>query len=76
MPINNSYNTLVEKRGKRTVKKLDMVMVREFLLSGMPLEEGMSEFFEESPYETEDSYTSKLERMSEIDNSQNLNLLK
>jgi hypothetical protein len=59
------------KKGKRTVKKLDMVMVREFLRSGMPLEEGISEFLEESPYETEDSYTSKLERMSEINQNSN-----
>jgi len=59
-------NFIGRKNGEIKVKERDIDMMREWVRSGMPVNEGYAEFVEESPYETEDSYTAKLERMSEI----------
>jgi CRISPR/Cas system-associated exonuclease Cas4 (RecB family) len=65
--INKFLRGIGRKKGERTVKEQDIVMMREFVRSGMPVDERVVDFFlEESPYETEDSYNSKLERMSEV----------
>lgn len=63
--IKNFLQGIGRKKRERTMKERDIIMIREFVRSGMPVDERVVEFLEESPYETEDSYTSKLERMSE-----------
>ncbi|MFC5732541.1 PD-(D/E)XK nuclease family protein [Cytobacillus gottheilii] len=64
--INNFLRGIGRKKGERMVKERDIIMMREFVRSGMPVDERVVEFLEESPYETEDSYRAKLERMSEF----------
>lgn len=64
--INNFLRGIGRKKGVRMVKERDIIMMREFVRSGMPVDERVVEFLEESPYETEDSYRAKLERMSEF----------
>ncbi|MBT2694635.1 PD-(D/E)XK nuclease family protein [Bacillus sp. ISL-55] len=66
MHINNFLQGIGRKKKERTMKERDIIMMREFVRSGMPVDERVVEFLEESPYETEDSYNSKLERMSEV----------
>lgn len=66
MHINNFLQGIGREKGERTMKERDIIMMREFVRSGMPVDERLVEFLEESPYETEDSYTSKIERMSEM----------
>lgn len=66
MHINNFLQGVGRKKGKRAVKERDIVMMREFVRSGMPVDERVIDFLEESPYETEDSHRSKVERMSEF----------
>jgi CRISPR/Cas system-associated exonuclease Cas4 (RecB family) len=64
--IKNFLKGIGKTEGDKKVKERDMIMMREWVRSGMPIQEGLAEFLEESPHETEDSYTSKLERMSEM----------
>jgi len=64
--INNFIKAIGRKEEVKKVKEKDIEMMRGWVRSGIPVDEGYAEFVEESPYETEDSYTSKLERMSEI----------
>lgn len=66
MHINNFLQGVGRKKGERAMKERDMVMMREFVRSGMPVDERVVDFLEESPYETEDSHRSKVERMSEF----------
>lgn len=47
------------------MKELDIEMMRELVRGGMPVDYEVEEFFQESLYATEDSYTYKLERLSE-----------
>lgn len=47
------------------MKKADIEMMREWVRSGMPVDEVIVDYVEENVYETEDSYRDKLERMSE-----------
>lgn len=47
------------------MKKADIETMREWVRSGMPIDESIQDYVEESVYETEDSYRDKLERMSE-----------
>jgi CRISPR/Cas system-associated exonuclease Cas4 (RecB family) len=64
--INNFLIGIGKKEGEKKVKERDIDMMREWVRSGISVDEGYAEFVEESPYETEDSYRSKLERMSEL----------
>lgn len=48
------------------MKERDIDMMREWVRSGLPVNEAYSETVEDSTFETEDSYTAKLERMSEF----------
>jgi len=66
MHINNFIQSIGRKKGERTVKERDLVMMRELLRSGMPIDDGLEEYLEESLYATEESHRSKVERMSEF----------
>lgn len=47
------------------MKQKDIEMVREWIRSGMIVDEAIEVYVEENPFETEGSYRNKLERMSE-----------
>lgn len=47
------------------MKQMDIELMREWVRSGMPVDDAVAEYLEEGPYETEDSYRIKLERLSE-----------
>lgn len=49
---------------EKALKEKDIELMREWVRSGMIVDDGLAEYVEESPYETEDSYRDKLERMS------------
>ena len=57
---------LIEKiKGEKPMEPKDIELMREWLRSGMPVDDAVAEYLEETPYETEDSYRIKSERLSE-----------
>jgi hypothetical protein len=50
---------------EKPLKQKDVELMREWLRSGMPVDDVVAEYLEEGPYETEDSYRIKSERLSE-----------
>lgn len=63
--INNFLKCIGKTEGDKKVKERDMVMMREWVRSGMPVDDSLEEFLEESQYATEESNIYKMERMSE-----------
>jgi len=57
---------VIEKtKEEKAMKQKDIEMVREWIRSGMIVDEAIEVYVEENPFETEGSYRNKLERMSE-----------
>lgn len=63
--ISNYLKGIGRKEGEKKVKERDIEIMQEWVRSGMPVDEGLEEYLEESLYATEESHRSKLERMSE-----------
>jgi hypothetical protein len=63
--VNSFLKGIGKKDGDKRVKERDMIMMRELVRSGMPVDDRLEDYLEESLYATEESYTSKKERMSE-----------
>ncbi|WP_337020247.1 hypothetical protein [Oceanobacillus massiliensis] len=47
------------------MREKDIEMMRELVRNGMPVDDRLEEFLEESLSPTEESYSSKVERLSE-----------
>jgi hypothetical protein len=63
--ISHFLKGIGKKEGEKKVKEKDMVIMREWVRSGMPVDDRLEEFLEESVYSTEESHRSKMEQMSE-----------
>lgn len=63
--INNFLKGIGKIGAEKMVKEREMEIIREWVRSGMPVDEGIEEYFEESLYPTEEGYGFKMERMSD-----------
>jgi hypothetical protein len=63
--LNNFLKGIGKKERDKKVKERDTIMMREWVTSGMPVDERLGELLEESIYPTEESYRYKMEQMSE-----------
>lgn len=61
------FNKGIEKlKEEKPLKEKDNIeLMREWVRSGMSVDDAVAEYLEEGPYETEDSYRIKSERLSE-----------
>lgn len=63
--INHFLDGIGKNRRNKDVETIDIELMRELVYNGMPVDHEIEVFLEESLYETEESYSYKLERFSE-----------
>ena len=60
------FNKGIEKiKEEKTLKEMDIELMREWVRSGMAVDDAVAEYLEEGLYETEDSYRIKSEQISD-----------